>query len=153
MRSFLLRRTHDVSGVSGTGDVAEGIEFSDGTVALRWLSASPTSVVFHDRGVASVRMVHGHGGATQVVWTGNEAARREADLRDEADYLRQLLEQARTELATKTLEYDMLTLRAEDGGISEAEIDRLADAAISAIDQRPVPVLLRVTQPEGQQKR
>ena len=55
-------------GVSGTGVVAEGVQFSDGTVALRWTSAWPTSVVFHDRGMESVRAVHGHDGRTRIVW-------------------------------------------------------------------------------------
>ena len=68
MRSFVLRRKHDVSGVSGTGDVAEGVEFSDGTVALRWLSEWPTSVVFHDRGIEAVEAIHGHGGNTEIVF-------------------------------------------------------------------------------------
>lgn len=67
-RPFVLLRRTDVTGVSGTGVVAEGVEFADGSVALRWLSEWPTSVVFHDRGIASVEHVHGHGGATEVVW-------------------------------------------------------------------------------------
>jgi hypothetical protein len=65
-RRFQLVRDVDVTGVSGTGVVAEGVEFSSGVVALTWLSAWPTSVVFHDRGMASVEAVHGHGGATRV---------------------------------------------------------------------------------------
>lgn len=68
MRRFELHRTQDISGVSGTGVVAEGVEFTSGVVALTWLSGWPTSVVFHDRGVESVEAVHGHGGATQIVW-------------------------------------------------------------------------------------
>jgi hypothetical protein len=44
------------------------VEFSDGSVALRWLSEWPTSVVFHDRGIDGVHHVHGHGGATEVVY-------------------------------------------------------------------------------------
>lgn len=36
-RLFVLDRVEDVSGVSGTGVVAEGIEFSDGVGALRWI--------------------------------------------------------------------------------------------------------------------
>ena len=71
-RRFVLRRNVDVSGVSGTGVVAEGVEFSSGVVALTWLSAWPTSVVFHDRGIASVEAVHGHGGATRIVWLDPE---------------------------------------------------------------------------------
>jgi len=64
---FVLLRKEDETGVSGTGVVAEGVEFSDGTVALRWTSQWPTSVVFHDRGIESVEHVHGHGGKTKVV--------------------------------------------------------------------------------------
>lgn len=67
-RRFELHRDADVTGVSGTGVVAEGIAFTDGTVALRWRSAWPTSVVFHDRGVEAVEAVHGHGGQTRIVW-------------------------------------------------------------------------------------
>ena len=68
MRAFLLVRDEDVTGVSGTGVVAEGVEFTGGAVALRWLSDWPTSVVFHDRGIESVRAVHGHGGRTRIEW-------------------------------------------------------------------------------------
>jgi hypothetical protein len=73
-RPFELHRDTDVSGVSGTGVVAEGVAFSDGTVALRWLSDWPTSVVFHDRGVEAVEAIHGHGGATRIVWADGGAA-------------------------------------------------------------------------------
>lgn len=73
MRAFRLVRNEDVSGVSGTGVVAEGVEFSDGVVALRWIvppgvpgHGFPTSVVFHDNGIASVEAVHGHSGRTRI---------------------------------------------------------------------------------------
>lgn len=69
IRRFELHRDEDVSGVSGTGVVAEGVAFSnDGPVALRWLSDWPTSVVFHDRGVESLEAVHGHNGRTRIFW-------------------------------------------------------------------------------------
>jgi len=69
MRRFELHRDEDVSGVSGTGIVAEGVAFSaGGPVALRWTSEWPTSVVFHDRGVESLEAVHGHNGRTRIVW-------------------------------------------------------------------------------------
>lgn len=71
-RRFVLRRNVDVTGVSGTGVVAEGVEFSSGVVSLTWLSDWPTSVVFHDRGVESVEAVHGHGGATVIEWLDQE---------------------------------------------------------------------------------
>lgn len=66
--AFLLERDLDVTGISGTGVVAEGVVFTDGTVALRWSGQWPTSVVFHERGIDSVRAVHGHGGWTRIVW-------------------------------------------------------------------------------------
>lgn len=72
-RRFVLQRDEDETGVSGTGIVAEGVEFSDGTVALRWTSEWPTSVVFHERGMESVHAIHGHGGATEIVWVDGEA--------------------------------------------------------------------------------
>lgn len=67
-RAFVLVRDDDVTGVSGTGVVAQGVEFTDGTVAMRWASAWPTSVVFHDRGIEGVEAIHGHDGATRIVW-------------------------------------------------------------------------------------
>jgi hypothetical protein len=66
MKAFRLVREVDETGVSGTGVVAEGVEFADGTVALRWTTEWPTSVVFHDRGIASVVAVHGHNGKTRL---------------------------------------------------------------------------------------
>lgn len=73
-RRFELHRDWDVSGVSGTGKVAEGVQFSSGRVALEWDSEFPTSVVFHTRGMESVEAVHGHGGATRIVWLDPQGA-------------------------------------------------------------------------------
>jgi hypothetical protein len=67
-RCFVLQRDIDETGISGTGIVAEGVQFSDGVVALRWKGLWPTSVVFHDQGMKAVETVHGHGGKTRVVW-------------------------------------------------------------------------------------
>lgn len=74
LRRFRLERAIDVTGISGTGVVAEGVEFSDGVVAMRWCSRWPTSVVFHDMGIRAVEAVHGHGGATKVVWLDERSA-------------------------------------------------------------------------------
>jgi hypothetical protein len=65
-RRFRLIRHHDVSGVSGTGAVAEGVQFTDGAVALRWYGDYPTTTVWD--GIDSVVAIHGHGGATEVEW-------------------------------------------------------------------------------------
>lgn len=67
MRMFVLQRDEDETGVSGTGTVAEGIEFSDGTVMLRWIVGDhKSSVVWDD--IDSVEAVHGHGGKTKIQW-------------------------------------------------------------------------------------
>jgi hypothetical protein len=67
MRRFALHRHEDVSGVSGTGLVAVGVELDDGTVELDWLGEWPTHVV-HKRGIESVRHIHCHNGATEIIW-------------------------------------------------------------------------------------
>lgn len=70
-RRFQLHRDTDVSGVSGTGIVADGVMWTDGTASIRWRSEH-ASVVFWDRGMESVDKIHGHGGATRVVWIDGE---------------------------------------------------------------------------------
>jgi hypothetical protein len=41
MRTFTVLREHDVSGVSGTGVVVEGVLFSTGVVVVHWLTPAP----------------------------------------------------------------------------------------------------------------
>lgn len=41
IRCFALRRMEDVSGVSGTGIVLEGVLFSTGVVVIHWLTPAP----------------------------------------------------------------------------------------------------------------
>ena len=41
MRRFTMRREFDVSGVSGTGLVLEGVQFSTGVVVIHWLTPPP----------------------------------------------------------------------------------------------------------------
>lgn len=65
-RRFIMQRDHDKSGVSGTGIVATGVVFPDETVAYRW-TTDPTTAQFAER-IEDVQAIHGHGGATQLVW-------------------------------------------------------------------------------------
>lgn len=67
MRRFHLIRSQDISGVSGTGLVAEGVVFSDGTTVIRWVAGDHRSTVVWNS-VESVEVIHGHNGATQIVW-------------------------------------------------------------------------------------
>lgn len=66
MRVFRLQRDEDVNGVSGTGVVAQGVEFDDGTVAMRWLSETATTTLYANS--LDVERIHGHGGRTRIVW-------------------------------------------------------------------------------------
>lgn len=72
LRRFVLRRTTDVTGTSGTGIVAEGVQFTDGTVALRWRSFISSHVIYPNAKAAE--SVHSHGGATKIVWLDGIAA-------------------------------------------------------------------------------
>lgn len=68
LRRFLLMRTRDVTGVSGEGIVAQGVEFEDGTVAMRWcVKDAPNSTVIWEDTLSAMK-VHGHGGATTLEW-------------------------------------------------------------------------------------
>ena len=68
-RTFDLVRSEDPSGVSGTGVVAQGVEFGDGQIALQWRNPNPDFVaVAIWPGVDAMLSVHGHGGLTVVRW-------------------------------------------------------------------------------------
>ena len=70
MRRFELHRHVDETGVSGTGVIAEGVEFTRGRVALTWLTATPGTTFFES--VEDMLAVHGHGGNTTVEWLDPE---------------------------------------------------------------------------------
>lgn len=74
VRRFMLARSEDVSGVSGTGDVAEGIVFSTGKVVLAW-TRSPTSIDIYDS-LDDLLAIHGHEGRTRIRWLDGETADR-----------------------------------------------------------------------------
>jgi hypothetical protein len=65
-KRFELHRLEDETGISGVGHVADGIEFADGTCALRWRSENKSTAVYASR--ADVEAIHGHGGKTVLAW-------------------------------------------------------------------------------------
>ena len=76
-RLFKLLRINDKTGVSGTGLIAEGVIWSDGSVSLRWLGDTPSFVNFEGvpstamlerEGDLHVQKVHGHEGKTRLVY-------------------------------------------------------------------------------------
>lgn len=66
MRRFRIDRRADPTGVSGTGCVAQGVVFSDGTTVVRWLGEHPTTTVHPS--IESVEHIHLHGGASELRW-------------------------------------------------------------------------------------
>jgi hypothetical protein len=66
MRRFHLIRFEDETGISGEGTVVEGVQFLDGSIAMRWLT--DTSSVGIYKCIEDVEIIHGHNGKTKVVW-------------------------------------------------------------------------------------
>jgi hypothetical protein len=66
MRRFNLVRNEDESGVSGTGIVAQGVQFDDGTCAMRWLTEYSSTAIYND--IVELYKIHGHGGKTVIGW-------------------------------------------------------------------------------------
>lgn len=89
-RTFKLHRDQDISDVSGTGIIAEGVLFSDGYVALHWLGKMPTTTTLIT--LQWVLDIHGHDGKTRLVWddgAGDDAEFSEKDI----SYLHEILSQ------------------------------------------------------------
>lgn len=66
MRTFLLRRSVDITGASGTGVVCEGVQFSDGVCVLRWLTARRSTAIYAS--IDDLVTIHSHEGLTTVEW-------------------------------------------------------------------------------------
>lgn len=64
IRRFLLVRECDLTGVSGTGIVAEGAVFSGGFSVLHWLREPYAIGMFQS--IADLIAVHGHEGGTHI---------------------------------------------------------------------------------------
>lgn len=70
VRRFVLIRDTDVSGISGKGVVVWGCQWPDGRVSYRWNTG--TSTTCDADCIEHVEAIHGHGGATRVVWMDTE---------------------------------------------------------------------------------
>jgi len=75
MRRFHFLRLKDASGVSGVGIVAEGILFSNGKVALEWLSSHASTAIYDS--IADVELIHGHEGMTKIVFDDEEEVKKD----------------------------------------------------------------------------
>jgi len=83
-RLFYLLRKADVTGVSGPGVIAEGVQFTNGTVVFRWISDRASVTIFprEEGGIDGVKEKHGHDKRTVVVWLDGEDNDREEATKD-----------------------------------------------------------------------
>lgn len=63
--------------MSGTGVIAQGAVFDDGWCVMRWINEPKTTTLFPD--LATVEKIHGHGGKTRIVYTGDAFRRGYSD--------------------------------------------------------------------------
>lgn len=70
VRLFVLHRHVDASGVSGTGIVADGVDFGPYVVLCWRTTAAGVPGLGIYRSIEEVETIHGHGGLTRVVWEG-----------------------------------------------------------------------------------
>ena len=65
-RVFYLVRLADETGVSGTGIVADGVQFWDGTCVVNWATTTTSTSIY--KSITDVTTIHGHNGKTRVFW-------------------------------------------------------------------------------------
>lgn len=82
MRKFYFLRHEDVNGFSGTGVVAEGVIFDDGTGAFTWLTPRKTVTTFWD--MADIDFMHGHNGKTDVIIEGRDPEYKDCEKKAKA---------------------------------------------------------------------
>lgn len=63
---FVLVRDEDETGVSGTGEVADGVQFGDGTCALRWRTETASTGFYAS--IEDLLKIHGHDGKSRIEW-------------------------------------------------------------------------------------
>ncbi|MBB1153510.1 hypothetical protein [Amycolatopsis dendrobii] len=63
---FVLERTDDVTGITGTGIVADGVVWPGGKVTIVWRGPHSSIVIWPD--LETALAVHGHDGATKAVF-------------------------------------------------------------------------------------
>lgn len=69
-RRFHLERDEDTTGISGTGRVAEGVQFQNGKCSMAWLTEWTSVAVYES--IHHVEAIHGHEGKTRIVWDDQE---------------------------------------------------------------------------------
>ena len=72
MRRFHFCRYEDISGISGTGVVCEGVQFHDGQVAVCWRTKIHSIEIWPH--IEDFIDIHGHGSRGRVEWVDEEGS-------------------------------------------------------------------------------
>ncbi len=70
MKRFLLQRLEDETGISGEGIIAEGVQFTNGTTVLIWLTEIHSIAAIYEN-IEIMEQLHGHNGKTVIEWIDN----------------------------------------------------------------------------------
>lgn len=75
-RTFRIYRDEDISGVSGTGFVCEGVLFSDGHAAIHWTGSPYPTTTPYPEGMEAILYIHNHKGTggARIVWDDDKPA-------------------------------------------------------------------------------
>jgi hypothetical protein len=93
MKRFNLYRKEDESGISGTGVVAQGVQFDDDTCTLRWLTGTASTAVYDS--IDDIETIHGHGGKTIVDWIDEDLTDDDLSLMDRIVLMKPVIDAAR----------------------------------------------------------
>lgn len=77
---FYLERKKDVSGVSGLGIVATGVLFPSGKAVIEWLTFHSSMAIYQN--IEDITKIHGHDGATVVVFPNDKKEKRKRNSRN-----------------------------------------------------------------------
>ncbi len=82
-RKFFLFRVEDATGISGTGFVAEGVQFASGKCAMEWMT--PVKSIGMYDSAHQIDQIHGHGGKTQIIWDDLDYVDKNGDVWQQGD--------------------------------------------------------------------
>lgn len=92
-RMFRLVRTEDVSDIAGTGHIASGVVWPDGSVTLKWhTNGASIATIAHYPSLANMQNIHGHYDEgretylTQVKWVKDEQPASKALIKQLSDF-------------------------------------------------------------------
>lgn len=78
MKLFELVRLEDATGISGTGVVAQGVQFDSGKCVMQWLTKINSTAVYDS--IQDLEAIHGHGGKTVIQWKLDKIEVRKSQL-------------------------------------------------------------------------